>query len=84
MSATTAAIAFVAFVVPVVVGLWAALDANQFSSGDFTAAGTSKALWVALPVLGVFVCLLNFVVAPLWFLLYRRRVAAAAAARRGR
>lgn len=84
MSAATELLVLALFVVPVGAGLWSALDANQFSEVDFTAAGTSKSLWVAVPLAGLFVCLLGLVAAALWFLVYRRRVVAAAEVRRAR
>ncbi len=66
-----------AIVVPVLC-LWAAIDAGSLPDWAFEQAGTSKTLWIVLPVVGIFVCFVGVIVALLWFATYRARVRDAA------
>ena len=55
--------------------IWAAIDAGGQPEWAFEAAGTSKTLWVVLPIVGIFVCLVGVVAALMWFTTFRPRVA---------
>jgi hypothetical protein len=68
----------VGLVVPVV-RIVAAVDAGGRPEWAFEAAGTSRTLWIVLPVVGVFVCFVGLVAAAMWFGSYRARVRAAEA-----
>ena len=61
--------------------IWAAVDAGGQPEWAFTAAGTSKTLWVVLPLVGIFVCFVGLVAVLMWFTTFRSRVQEAA--RRG-
>jgi hypothetical protein len=61
--------------------IWAAVDAGSQPDWAFEAAGTSKTLWIVLPIVGVFVCFVGIVAALMWFTTFRARVTEAA--RRG-
>ena len=47
--------------------VWAAIDAASQTESAFEAAGTSKTLWIVLPIVGVFDCFMGIIVAILWF-----------------
>jgi hypothetical protein len=64
-------------VVPIVC-IWAAIDAGSQPEAAFEAVGTTKTLWIVLPLVGMLVCFVGIVAAILWFTNYRPRVRAAA------
>ena len=41
-------------VVPLVLGIWVAIDASRLPDAAFEHAGTSKTLWIVLPLVGIF------------------------------
>jgi hypothetical protein len=61
--------------------IWAAVDAASYPDWAFDAAHTSKVLWIVLPVVGIFMCVVGIVAAVLWFGLFKPRVVEAS--RRG-
>lgn len=66
-------------VVPLGLGIWVAVDASRQPEGAFEAAGTSKTLWIVLPIVGVVACgIVALVAALVWFSSTRARVLAAA------
>ena len=66
----------IALVIPALC-IWAAIDAAGQPEWAFDAAGTTKALWIVLPIVGIFVCFVGIVAAILWFSTYKPRVAEA-------
>jgi hypothetical protein len=58
--------------------IWAAVDAAGQPDWAFEAAGTSKNLWIVLPIVGIFVCFVGLVAALMWFTTFRPRVRDAA------
>ena len=67
-------------IVPLVLGIWTAVDASHFPDVAFQRVGTSKTLWIVLPLVGIVVCgLVTIVAAIVWFSSYKPRVEAAAA-----
>jgi hypothetical protein len=66
-------------IIPILLGVWVALDASGKPDVAFERAGTSKTLWIVLPIVGIFVCLMSVVVAIIWFAAIRPRVVAATA-----
>jgi hypothetical protein len=54
--------------------IWAAVDASSYPEGAFDAAGTSKTLWIVLPIVGIFVCFVGIIAAVLWFGTFKSRV----------
>jgi hypothetical protein len=68
-------------IVPLVLGIVVAVDAGHFAETAFQRAGTSKTLWIVLPIVGIFACgLVTIVAAILWYSSYKPKVARAAAA----
>jgi hypothetical protein len=68
------------FIVPVVLGVSAAVSASKLPDAAFERAGTSKTLWIVLPIVGVFVCGLVAIVASIiWFSSTKPKVVAASA-----
>jgi hypothetical protein len=62
-----------------VIGLsiWVAVDAGSLPEWAFQRAGTSKSLWIALPLAGSATCgIVTVVAAVVWFSTYKRRVVA--------
>jgi uncharacterized membrane protein len=59
-----------------------AVDAGSQPDWAFEAAGTGKALWIALPIVGVFLFFVGVIAVLVWFIAYRPRVRAAV--KRGR
>lgn len=57
--------------------VWAAIDAGSFPDHAFEAAGTSKMLWILLPLVGLLMCGLGPIAAAIWFLAFKPRVRAA-------
>ena len=55
-------------------GVWAAIDASSQPEWAFEAAGTSKTLWIVLPIVGIFVCFVGIIAAILWFGTYKAKV----------
>jgi hypothetical protein len=55
--------------------IWAAIDAAGQPEWAFEAAGTTKTLWIVLPIVGIFICFVGIVAAILWFSTYKPRVA---------
>jgi lysylphosphatidylglycerol synthetase-like protein (DUF2156 family) len=70
-------ILFIALAIPALC-IWAAVDAASQPEWAFEAAGTSKTLWIVLPIAGFFVCLVGVVAAIMWFTTYKPRVENAA------
>jgi hypothetical protein len=66
-------------IIPIALGIWVAVDASSKPDAAFERAGTSKTLWIVLPIVGIFVCLMEVVVAIIWFAAIRPKVVAAAA-----
>ena len=65
--------------VPLVAGIWTAVDASKFPDWAFESANSSKTLWIVLPVVGVLLCgLVALVAAIVWFTSVKPRVLAAA------
>jgi hypothetical protein len=61
--------------VPLVLGILVAIDASRFPDAAFDAAGTSKVLWIVLPLVGIVVCgVVTIVAAIVWYSSYRPRV----------
>jgi len=54
--------------------IWAAIDAASQPEWAFEAAGTSKTLWIVLPIVGMFVCFVGAIAAVLWFGTYKPKV----------
>jgi hypothetical protein len=74
-------ILIVGWIVPLVFGVWTAVDASRRPDWAFERAGTSKTLWVVLPLVGVLLCgVVAIVSALVWFFKTRGRVDAARAA----
>ena len=68
-------------IVPLVLGILVAVDAGHFAETAFQRAGTSKTLWIVLPIVGIFACgILTIVAAVMWYASYKPKVARAAAA----
>ena len=66
-------------VVPLVLGIFVAVDASRYPDWAFERAGTAKTLWIVLPIVSVFVCgPVAIVVAIVWYSSFRRRVIDAA------
>jgi hypothetical protein len=61
--------------------IWAAIDAASKPEWAFEAAGTSKTLWIVLPLVGIFVCFVGVIAALMWFSTFRAKVTEAS--RRG-
>jgi hypothetical protein len=67
--------------VPVILGLVTTIDASARPDSAFSRAGTSKTLWIVLPIAGVAFCgVVTIVAAIVWFTTVRPRVVAAAQA----
>ena len=64
--------------VPLALNIWVLADAARFPGAAFQRAGTSKTLWIVLPIIGIFLCIVGLVVVILWFASFRGRVQAAA------
>ena len=54
--------------------IWAAIDAASRPDWAFDAAGTSKVLWIVLPIVGIFMCVVGLIASLLWFTTFRSRV----------
>ena len=54
--------------------IWAAIDAASQPEWAFEAAGTTKTLWIGLPIVGIFVCFVGVIAAVLWFGTYKPKV----------
>jgi len=71
-------------VLPLVLGIWTAVDAGSQPEWAFTRAGTTKTLWIVLPLVSMFACgLVAIVVGIVWFSSTKPRVLAAASAGAG-
>jgi hypothetical protein len=55
--------------------IWAAIDAAGQPDWAFEASGTSKTLWIVLPIVGIFVCFVGIIAPIAWFATYKPRVA---------
>ena len=67
------------WLVPLVLGIVVAVDASHFPETAFRRAGTSKTLWIVLPIVGIVLCgIATIVAAIMWFASYKPRVARAA------
>jgi sorbitol-specific phosphotransferase system component IIC len=61
--------------VAVVLAILTVLDVAPRPESAFTRAGTNKTMWIVLPIVGVFICLIGaLVVGYVWFLNYRPKV----------
>jgi len=64
--------------VSLAVGVITAVDAGSLPDWAFERAGTSKTLWIVLPLVGAFACgVVSLIAAFLWFTSYKPRVVAA-------
>ena len=63
----------IAFAIPALC-IRAAIDAASQPEWAFEAAGTTKTLWIVLPIVGIFVCFVGIIAALLWFSNYKPRV----------
>jgi hypothetical protein len=72
-------IVFGFLLIPVLLGIWVAVDAGGKPDVAFERAGTSKTLWIVLPIVGIFICVMSVIVAIMWFAAIRPKVVAAAA-----
>ena len=68
------ALVFVIVVAIPALCIWAAIDAASQPEWAFEAAGTSKTLWIVLPIVGIFVCFVGIIAAILWFGTYKPKV----------
>ncbi len=67
--------------IPLILGIMTAVDAAGQPEWAFERAGTSKTLWIVLPLVGFFVCgLITIVAAIVWYSSVKPRVVAAARA----
>ena len=67
-------------ILPLVLGIWVAIDASRFPDTAFERADTSKTLWIVLPIVGVVACgIVSVVAAIVWFSSYRSKIVKAAA-----
>jgi hypothetical protein len=66
--------------IPLILGIWVAVDASSKPDAAFERAGTSKTLWIVLPLVGIFVCVMSIIVAIIWFTAIRPKVVAASTA----
>jgi hypothetical protein len=67
-------------IVPLIVGIVTAVDANRFPETAFRRVGTSRTLWIVLPLVLIVACGAGTIVAAIvWFASYRPKVAQAAA-----
>ena len=67
-------------IVALVLGIWVAVDASRLADQAFERAGTSKVLWIVLPLVGIVACgVVAIVAAIVWFTSYRPKVVQAAA-----
>jgi hypothetical protein len=65
--------------VPLLLGILTAVDASRLPDSAFERSGTSKTLWIVLPIAGVVACGLVAVVAAIvWFTSTKSRVVQAA------
>ncbi len=63
-----------------VLAICCVVSASKYPDAAFEAAGTTKMLWIVLPLVGIVVCgIVSLVAAAMWFGGYKERVAAAAA-----
>jgi hypothetical protein len=62
-----------AFAIPALC-IWAAVDASSQPEWAFEAVGTTKTLWIVLPIVGIFVCFVGIIAAVLWFTNYKPKV----------
>ncbi len=66
-------------IVPLVLAIVVAVDASRLPETAFERAGTSKTLWIVLPIVGIFTCgIITIVAAILWFATFKPKVARAA------
>jgi hypothetical protein len=63
----------IAFAIPALC-IGAAIDAASQPEWAFEAVGTTKTLWIVLPIVGIFVCFVGIIAAVLWFTNYKPRV----------
>ncbi len=66
--------------VPLIPGLVTTIDVSSRPDWAFERAGTSKTLWVVLPIAGLVFGVVTIVAAIVWFTTVRPRVVAAAQA----
>ena len=71
----------VILVIPLPFGLVTTIDVSSRPDWAFERAGTSKTLWIVLPIAGVAICgVVTIVAAIVWFTTVKPRVVAAAQA----
>jgi cadmium resistance protein CadD (predicted permease) len=67
-------------IVPLILGLVVAVDASRLPEAAFERAGTSKTLWIVLPLVGIVTCgVITIVASILWFASYKAKVVRATA-----
>ena len=67
-----------AFLISPVFAICAAVSASRYPEAAFERAGTSKTLWIVMPLVGIAFCgIVGLVSAIVWFSSFRARVAAA-------
>jgi hypothetical protein len=70
----------VLFLVWIGLAIWMIVDVNKYESWAFQQAGTSKALWITLPIVGALICgLLTLISLIVWNSSYKKKVQAAQA-----
>jgi hypothetical protein len=75
-------IVLLVLVVPAL-GIWVAVDAGTKPPGAYERSGQNKAVWIALPLVGIFLCgIVTVVSAIIWFASIRPKVVAAATSER--
>ena len=66
--------------IPLVCGIATAVSASKYPESAFEAVGTSKTLWIVLPIVGIFVCgFVAVIAAIIWFSKMKANIAAASA-----
>lgn len=66
--------------IPLVCGIATAVSASKYPETAFQAIGTSKTLWIVLPIVGIFVCgFVAVIAAIIWFAKTKANIAAASA-----
>jgi len=66
------------FALFLILPVWAAIDAAAKPGWAFERAGTNKALWIVLPIVGIFICgLVGIAAGIVWFASTRAKVVGA-------
>ena len=73
-------IIFILGFAPLICGIATAVSASKYPESAFEAIGTSKTLWIVLPIVGIFVCgFVAIIAAIIWFTKMKANIEAAAA-----